>query len=351
MNIGKTLPTTYPTITSWTWHAAVLAILEQYPFAKDWIYSNYIQIHCRPEAKGMDKLFFEFMPGYAAFFECPLLHTQYIDRGMLRDMWPSAREFLVYCIDHGCYIYGVCNEKWLLKAESDFFHELFIYGYDLDKNEVKTADFTFTGTGKYSFRNFAIEDVCRALDDVPSDKDYLLRGEGGIILCKPVERMENKYCLNGSYVGRCLEEYLNGTNSLSNFKAFYCTEAMGQYFSGNKLPYLSFGMDVYEVLQNYICDLGEIRNVDLRAFHNLYEHKQMMKKRMLYLMEKKYIEYDQDKIFLHEVLEKQCRMITNILIKGQMKGDFSVIEKVVKLLREVEDNERRVLQDTIHQLL
>ncbi len=105
----------------------LFAIIEQNPRAKEWIYSNYIQIQCRSDANNINRTYFEFFPYTYAFFECPLLHTQYIDRKFVKENWKSIEDFLIYCIDHDYYVYVVCNEKWILQKEKDYFHELFIY--------------------------------------------------------------------------------------------------------------------------------------------------------------------------------------------------------------------------------
>lgn len=47
----KVLAVTYPTITSWTWHANLFAMIERLPEAQDWIFSNHIQLQCRPDTR------------------------------------------------------------------------------------------------------------------------------------------------------------------------------------------------------------------------------------------------------------------------------------------------------------
>lgn len=62
-NASKILPVSYPTITSWTWHASLFAMVENVEHAQDWIMSNYIQIQCRPDKEG-EKLYFDFFMNF-----------------------------------------------------------------------------------------------------------------------------------------------------------------------------------------------------------------------------------------------------------------------------------------------
>ena len=40
----KILPISYPMITSWQWHATLFSIIGDDEKAKNWIFSNYIQL-------------------------------------------------------------------------------------------------------------------------------------------------------------------------------------------------------------------------------------------------------------------------------------------------------------------
>ena len=42
----KILPISYPMITSWQWHATLFSIIGDDEKAKNWIFSNYIQLRC-----------------------------------------------------------------------------------------------------------------------------------------------------------------------------------------------------------------------------------------------------------------------------------------------------------------
>ena len=46
MSNKKILPVSYPMITSWQWHATLFSILGDDEKAKNWIFSNYIQLRC-----------------------------------------------------------------------------------------------------------------------------------------------------------------------------------------------------------------------------------------------------------------------------------------------------------------
>ena len=95
----------------------------------------------------------------------------------------------------------------------------------------------------------------------------------GITLCKYIDF---DYQVNISLLISSLDDYLNCVDSLQRFK--YGFNHNRQY-----QPY--FGLAYYDLLNEHL--LKEEQNVDLRAYHVLYDHKQAMCMRLECLYEKK----------------------------------------------------------------
>lgn len=345
----KILPVSYPTITSWTWHANLFAMIEHIPEARDWIFSNYIQIQCRPDAHGEGKLYFEFFPFYRAIFDCPALHTQYIDRKLVNDKWKNIRDFLVYCIDNDYYVYCVCNEKYMLHCDEDCFHEIFIFGYDLLKQSFNCADFTFTHSRKYSFVNVSFDEVCQGLIDVTENTDYLLRWEGGIVLAKVRQQKENKYELDLNYIRNNFQEYLNGINSYSHFGLFYNIKAMSQKKEGEPFLYHVFGIKVYDILAEYLKGITDLSKIDVRPFHNLYEHKKLMTKRIAYFENKGLLSCDGKWKDYFEI-ERECLNLCNAVIRYKIRGKSSTLVRMLNYMNSIKSKEEKQLAYLINEL-
>ena len=72
----KVLPISYPMITSWQWHATLFSIIGDEEKAKNWIFSNYIQLRCYNIEEiftGDEMLLADMMPGSSSLKECPYL--------------------------------------------------------------------------------------------------------------------------------------------------------------------------------------------------------------------------------------------------------------------------------------
>ena len=72
----KILPISYPMITSWQWHATLFSIIGDDEKAKNWIFSNYIQLRCYNIEEiftGDEMLLADMMPGSSSLKECPYL--------------------------------------------------------------------------------------------------------------------------------------------------------------------------------------------------------------------------------------------------------------------------------------
>lgn len=345
----KVLAVTYPTITSWTWHANLFAMIERLPEAQDWIFSNYIQLQCRPDTRKKGGLFFEFFPFYNPISECPILHTPYIDRKFISDIWKDVKDFLIYCIENDYYIYGICNERYALHLEQDFFHELFIYGYDFGEQSFYCADFTFSNSGKYSFVKVPFDLVCRGFLDVSEKADYLFRGEGGIMLAKAKPQKEYGYKLDLDYLKCNLQEYINGVNSCSHYGLFYNNKTMTHGMDGEPFSYLGFGIKVYDTLIKYLIEIVDAQLIDIRPFHNLYEHKKLMTKRIEYLVEKGLIGQDKNREVYLEV-EKESLILCNRIIKYKIRARREGMEDIIHSINRIRDKEVTELDNLVMEL-
>ena len=137
----KILPTSYPMITSWQWHATLFSIIGDDEKAKNWIFSNYIQLRCYNIEEiftGDEMLLADMMPGSSSLKECPYLLFSLMTKEQVESYCGDILTFIKKTINLGGYIYGVFDEAKILcdsGADYKFPHELFIYGYDDEKQE------------------------------------------------------------------------------------------------------------------------------------------------------------------------------------------------------------------------
>lgn len=338
MKKNKILPFVYPEITSWQWHANLFALLGMSEEAKGWIYNNYIQMYCASEYKQDPKiLHIDFFPYYNSFVVCPLLHTQYVDRKFILKKFSSVKEFLCFCIDENYYVYGICNEKFLLNRKENFIHDLFVYGYNLEKHTFNVADFTLKKGGKYTQIETSIDDVCQGFSSIDEKEDHLLRGEGGFLLMKRQNHPEISYVFDINLVKRNLKEYLEGYNSFEHMYLECNSWVMNYRETGEPCPYLAYGINIYQMLIRYIKTESPSGEIPPKIFHILYDHKKLMKNRVKYMVEHFFLRDESRIMEMLNEIERISIIIRNLVLKANLTIYTSdIVNRICQKLSEVE---------------
>lgn len=344
MTTGKTLPFHIPTVTCWSWQAGLFSIIQDIPEAKDWIYSNYIQLYCHPDPGNIHNVFMDFIPSYNNFLECPILDIQYMERKFIIDIYDNVIDFFKYCIDNDYYIYTVINEKWIFDSDKDFYHEAFIYGYDNVDRTFNIADFTLSNTRKYSSKKIGYDKISKGFLSVDKNDDFLLRGDGGILLVKINVDKKLKFIFDINQVKIFLEDYLSAKNNLFYFsgkfnRVLYDSNYRGEISS--KSPDPLFGINIYYALRDHLVEPYNYLNWDIRPFHNLYEHKKLMKERIEYMILHRYIPNTDSFISDAAELEKMTNILCNRILKEKFKkaGNDIFLEECMAMLMDIRNKE------------
>ena len=117
MSNKKILPVSYPMITSWQWHATLFSILGDDEKAKNWIFSNYIQLRCYNIEEiftGDEMLLADMMPGSSSLKECPYLLFSLMTKEQVESYCGDIINFIIKTIDLNGYVYGVFDEAKIL---------------------------------------------------------------------------------------------------------------------------------------------------------------------------------------------------------------------------------------------
>ena len=178
-----------------------------------------------------------------------------------------------------------------------------------------------------------MEQICQSFRDVPEQDDYLLCGEGGIILSKICPAKEKPYEIEIPYLKRNLTEYLEGRNTFKHFSVLYNTEPKQNNDGGKAQRKLVFGIDIYDVLMAYLKGSKDNFQPDYRAFHNLYEHKKLMVKRIEYLKEKQLIPQNINKEIYMKILDLS-QVLSCLIIKYHCKNDQRIMEKILSYIND-----------------
>lgn len=331
------LPVNYPPITSWQWHASLFSILGNEELALNWIYSNYIQLRCYPEIDEITRnniLVCDFMPGDSSLLECPYLLTEIITQKQVLYYFNDILDFLLKSLDLSYYIYGVCDETDMLNRGRRILHQLFIYGYDLEKQIFYVGDFTFAR--KYMYTTVTFDQVIKGFLNVKPGEDFAFNHNfkdmcGFYLISKNLN--SKYYDFDIQLVKRNLNEYLNCYDSKDYFR-------QKRNLSDSNI----FGVNTYGEIIKQISLIEENITTwyDYRAFHILYDHKVLMKNRLKYMMDKNYIPFNQDILSRYYSVEKKILVSRNSFIKASVTKDTN-LNNIKSYLLEAKEIETEIL--------
>lgn len=344
----KKLPVTYPTITSWQWHATLFSILSNDENAKKWIFSNYIQLRCyniQEIFTGDDMLLMDMMPGSSSLKQCPYLVYSLLTKEQIESYCGNIIDFVIKTIDLEGYVYGVFDEaKILCDAEVDykFPHELFIYGYNKEEEVFYVGDFTFQD--HYSYNTVSFADLERGYEVISASEDHMFKddykGKRGLyVIIKNTEHVS--YELDINLVKETLKEYLNSEDTKNHFRMMR-----------NRFDDTVFGIKIYDkVLKQIDKQLhNEEPDFDIRALHVMYDHKILMYERIKYLMSNGYLKFDQNILDEYETVVVNMLTARNLLVRISITGEIESSVRFKTYLDAAKEKEVGILFKIIDEL-
>ena len=344
----KRLPVTYPLITSWQWHATLFSILSDDENAKKWIFSNYIQLRCYDIQEiftGDDMLLADMMPGSSSLKLCPYLVFSLLTKEQIESYCGNIIDFIIKTIDLGGYVYGVFDEaKILCDAEVDykFPHELFIYGYNRDKEYFYTGDFTFQD--KYSHKTVSFADIERGYEVITEKEDHMFKDDykghrGLYVIIKNTDKPV--YELDLELIKTTLREYLNSEDTKDHFRMMR-----------NRFDDTVFGIKVYDKVLAQIDKQihAEEPDFDIRALHVMYDHKVLMLERLKYLMNTGHLKYNQETLDAYKIVVDNMLAARNLLIRISITEDISVGNRFKGYLETAKEKEVAILFNVLAEL-
>jgi hypothetical protein len=120
----------------------------------------------------------------------------------------------------------------------------------------------------------------------------------------------------------------------------------------NRFTDTIFGVNVYDAVLNQIKKqlTAEDPDFDIRALHLVYDHKILMIERLKYLMEKGYLDYDNEILESYNEVVNHMLTARNLLIKSSITGNVNCIERFEKYIGEAKEKEIAVLTKVVEKL-
>jgi len=358
----KILPLAEPPITTFPSYAATLGILSNYEETYDWFYSHYIQLCTvdivnRYDGKGLQTpymiCFFadtdprRFMsPVCDNYFLrrdiCPYLDIFEIPHELITSMGKSFVSIIKHCIDLNMYLFGLLNVSHIKQygRRGGICHEVFIYGYDDDEEVVYFADFPISDTYKYTYSKCSYQEIENAF----AHMFFMYSPVRSIAAIRYTNALP--YAFDFSYVQNSIRDYIEPDNSKA--KAF--NDYVMSYFSTfNFVTETYLGVNVYDYFSNYI-DFELANGKDFlfatELFHGLYDHKEMMLKRIEHFMSKGYLASEKA-LLLDEYtkVRDNALIIRNTVLKFNASKKADVLRKADLVLKATKNLEIRLLKE------
>lgn len=329
MKNGVILPVNPPLITSFTGYAHGLSILVQDETVLPWIFNQFVQIRGFKKDESTH-LFFN-QPDLPLM--CPWIETKKVDSAEIET---SIIEFIFEQLQQGFYI-NVTVDHFFLQPSSTyqnnhFPHDILIYGYDEEAQVFYSADFF---TSKYSFETLPFDDLVQAYQGV---RDFSLEHYNrDLVFLYRYNQPSNISFDSDGYIEQ-VADYLHSRSSYNWFEG-------NDYFDSTTV-----GLQNYE----FLCDMVNSRILegnswDIRPFHLLYDHKQMLLIRMKYLISNGIFPDDPAIISECELLKNKTGLLRNKIGKSVISKKWARPDLIAKIneLREMDEKVMSTIYDRL----
>ena len=322
-----------PTITTYTQHAHLLAILESNHKTDDWIYSNYIQLYSNRNLNENNWADFYFPMPYESkpFYICKWLDCQTINRDILNTYCTDIIRYIIDLIDNGYYANALINYKYLSKSpySNNRLHDVLIYGYDVETEMLYCADFMF-GKNMYKFSTCSFGEFRDSYyDKYLSEQDSYF----GHNFCSYKLNQNSDYEFHIQNTIYWLEKYASSE----------CPEYWNGFNFCNKKN-IVWGIDIFDSLGLYISEIDN-NEIDIRFYCLMRDHKRMMCKRLEYM--RKIVHFDPIYINMYYDLYKECDILIKMILKYNISKEITILNRITQKIKYIKEKEFSILNELI----
>ncbi len=351
----KVLEVEYPMITTFPGYAALFSILQTDPLSIDWLYANFVQTFAIQIINGVSDF-----PYAGCFFgdfdlrqkahthadfiflhrECgPPLSVFEMPNELIFETYDSFVGFLKNMIQREMYVYAFVDAAKISKYQKpeQFNHEVLIYGFDDETQEIFFSDFPVSKSGKYSFTTCSyaeMETAWKKQQEIPFPS----------IKSTAIIKKSNssRYRLHGQYIKEQLQSYMHPSYEQEDSFNDY-VESTYQFADWKTKTYT--GVHVYDYLESFLVNGAREGTLDHLPFFAMFDHKQFMLKRLLRMQELGLFNKNID-VFItqyNDIVQKM-KLIVILVLKLKYSHDETAMEKIKNLISEVQVLEQAILQ-------
>jgi hypothetical protein len=362
----KILPLGTPLAKCFLYDADPLSILSVKDYYLPWFYCNYIHMCLNPNYFFPDSvhlynyrpglsyqfrakrpnhdflktygLCLEFFPYYQALSN-PFLDYEFLSWEIFNKMGIDIVPYVIKHIQCEYYFFGYVDEYYINdrvcyhKYHNP--HDLFIYGYDDQKQIFYTMG--YNSSGFYSSQEVSYADFSKAFAHNKQNK-YLFYWTDKIHFLHRND--DSIYEMDSDFIFASLKSYMLGENVSDCHKA-----------SCNSIPKI-YDFDIYDKLIEYM-PLSKTCYKDLRIPNLLYEHKKIMRMRFEYMLNNVELPGEvktqlTEAINQYAQMEKITLKIQSLMIKNDLtKGSENITDKLIPYYKNLKEAEYESLNSLL----
>jgi hypothetical protein len=357
--LAKILPITTPAITTATGYADILAILSSYEESFDWMYSHYIQMFAIQTMPADPTKEYWPLTGYCESFFCdfdyrrigntlsdghifnrelcPFLNVFELPMSLISQYDSSYISFIKKCIDMSIYVYSIVDVSKVSAYPRNDTHPMLVYGYDDKTQTIHFGDFMQNNV--YQFAQSPYSEIEAAFQNAINTEFPLVKSVALI-----------QYVANGAftfsfdYIRESISEYLMPNKKTAENFSNYATS----YFKPlNWRGIAHLGINYYNFLSEYFnieMTLG-MYPTDIIPFHALFDHKEMMVRRLEYLLQKGCLE-NEKKVLIEDYKEVRdsTLKLRNLVMKYNLKQSEQIAESIHNAIADIYSRESVLLK-------
>ncbi len=243
--------------------------------------------------------------------------------------------FVKELINREFYICLFVNCKYLSKYHEteDFIHDIFIYGYDDEKEIVYSTG--YIGGQKYTKLEHTFGELVKAYGTMNVKSVVHSRFDTNrITFFKYKDNFKYQFNINKFICS--LKEYLNLDDGCENIKREV-------YLDTTFKTKTAYGIEGIKVLIEYLKTIDTKKFLDIRQIYFLYNHKKNMKYKLQFLYDTQYL-VDNKIINEYEEVIKTANICLNIAIKYSLVKKEKLINNMIIQLKKMYSIEYFILE-------
>ncbi|KEQ21815.1 hypothetical protein [Paenibacillus tyrfis] len=294
-----------------------------------WLYSNYIQLYAHSDLSGENINDFvggwlDFYTSHQAYFITPLIRTQRLLRETVGFNRHDCLEFICSMIDRGFYVWLFVDKFYISKAwafqKQTHLHSILLFGYDKSEGIFNAAGF-FDSEGFKTIKVLNSE-LIQALFSPKLIESFSVFDYMEYIFMYQFNP-KGKFYFDINCVKDIIGDYYLSRNTSEKF-----------YMNRNILNG-SYGLNIYTALKEFVEYRALIKNIDIRPFHVLYDHKKIMVSRINYMEQNEYIK-DSLKLYeMYSLIERKALTLRNLVIKHNLSKETDYTKKIFLLIDDL----------------